>query len=422
MELIKLLQANKDVSDYRVSTTRRESYELFFVHRKLETVRSTATTDVDVTVYVDHDGKLGSSTFAVFDSMTEEEVAEKIASAAQRAKLIFNETWPLPDGREFEGELPSNLGDFEPKALAAKIADAVFDADDLEGGSINATEIFLYKDTLTVENSRGVKKTQVKRHAMIEAIPTWNEGDTSVELYESYTFTNFDPKEVTEEIRGKMREVRDRQHAQKPESRLSCGVVLKPKEIVQLLHVLTRDLSYTSAYGHQNLHKKGDSLQPESGCDKLTVTLRGQLPGDASSALFDADGTALTDAAVIENGVVTGGWGPVRFASYLGEKPTGDLRCAELAPGTLDMSSLTGPYLECVSLSGLQVDLYNDYIGGEIRLAYYHDGKEIKPVTGISMSGSLSGVLSSLRLSEKTASVDGYHGPDRALLQGMSVL
>ena len=43
--IIALLKENSLVSDYRLNTVKTESYEMFFVHRALETVRSTDTTD-----------------------------------------------------------------------------------------------------------------------------------------------------------------------------------------------------------------------------------------------------------------------------------------------------------------------------------------------------------------------------------------
>ena len=72
-------------------------------------------------------------------------------------------------------------------------------------------------------------------------------------------------------------------------------------------------------------------------------------------------------------------------------------------------------------MSGLQVDFFNDYIGGEIRLAYYCDGQKILPVTGISITGSLKKVLASIRLSHRIAVDDGYTGPDKAILTGMKI-
>ena len=66
IELIKaLLAADAGVSNYRINQVKTESTELFFVHQSLETVRATDTADVKVTVFVEHDGKLGDATFSV---------------------------------------------------------------------------------------------------------------------------------------------------------------------------------------------------------------------------------------------------------------------------------------------------------------------------------------------------------------------
>jgi len=98
------------------------------------------------------------------------------------------------------------------------------------------------------------------------------------------------------------------------------------------------------------------------------------------------------------------------------------LRCIQVAPGSACPKCLSAaPYLEVLSMSGLQVDFFNDYIGGEIRLAYYCDGGKLLPVTGISITGSLKQVLSSIRLSTETAVDNGYTGPAKAILQDMKI-
>ena len=53
---------------------------------------------------------------------------------------------------------------------------------------------------------------------MIEAIPTWNEGE-SVELYKAIYTSEFDFESIKSEIEAKMREVRDRGYAKAPETK-----------------------------------------------------------------------------------------------------------------------------------------------------------------------------------------------------------
>ncbi len=424
MTVKNLLEKNQHVNGWRITEKATLSYELFFVHQSLETVRATDTVSTSVTVYVDHDGAKGDSTFAVYQSMTEADIAAKIEAAVARAKLVSNQPYDLPEAGELSAELPTNMKDCDMKELGVKIADAVFAADTLPGGSINACEIFLYRDTVRVLNSRGVDKTQVTHRAMIEAIPTFTTEKESVELYEDYRFTQFDAAKITAEIAEKMQEVKARSEAVKPAVPMTVNVILRPHEISELISELAWDLNYASVYSHANLHHQGDDLQKDGKGDKLTLTLKAVVEGSEKSACFDDDGLALTDTCVIENGVVKNYFGASRFGQYLNvEKPSGSLRCAQVAPGTLPMADMKRqPCLDIVSMSGLQLDLYNDYIGGEIRLAYYFDGEKTVPVTGITMSAKLSEALSSMNLSTETGVSGEYDGPQRMLLKGIAVL
>ncbi len=424
IEMIKaLLDAADGISDYRIQVTTTDSNELFFVHKNLETVRSTDTTDIKVTVFVAHDDKLGDATFSVYASYDADKIKTEIENAKKKASLIDNETYPLPENEAASFESDSNFRNFEIPALAAEIADAVFAADSYDEGSINALEIFIYRDTVRVLNSRGIDKTEIKYRAMVEAIPTWNGKEESVELYECYNFTEFSRDTIREEIDGKMREVRDRLLAKKPEVKLDCPVVLPASELENLVWTLANELNYSKIYSHANAFSVGDDIQKEPTGDTLTVTMCGAVKGSVRSASFDSDGFTLIDTKVIENGKAVAAHGPVRYASYLGKEPTGALRCVHTACGTLSDAELAkAPYFKCVSMSGLQLDIYSDYIGGEVRLAYYFDGEKEIPVTGISISGKLSSALSSMRLSDTETIHEGYKGPKFALFTGVEIV
>lgn len=423
-DIISLLN-EAGLDGWRLSETAVESYELFFVHKDLETVRATDTVSAQVTVYVDHDGKRGDSSFAVYASMSEEDLRSRIRAAADRARLVFNEPYELPEGDTLDVSLPTNMDMSDMKALGRQIADAVFAADTVPGGSINACEIFLYRDTLRVRSSRGVDKTQRLCRVMIEAIPTFTTEKESVELYEDHRFTVFEPEKVTAEIARRMREVRDRSLAVKPQTPMMVNVLLRPQEIRDLLCCLAEDADYATVYSHANLHRMGDDLQPDCDGDRLTFSMKGILPGCEKSAYFDEDGARLRDACIVRRGMVESLHGSTRYGQYLGIKdPTGALPyCISAECGTLTVKETeSAPYIECASLSGLQVDLYSDYIGGEIRLAYYRDSDKRFPVTGITMSGRLSEVLRHLRLSDTFCREGAYEGPDLLMMKDMTVL
>lgn len=417
--VIKLLKANEAVSDYKINIHNKESYELFFVKGKLETLRCTDTCDKEVTVYADHGEFKGESQFFVYPSTTEAQLIALIEEAAAKAKLICNQNYQLPDAQEGSFTVESNFSDYDPADLAAIIAKTVFDANTIENASLNAVEVFINKHTETVCNSRGLHKTQVRYDAMVEAIPTYNGETQSVELYEQYNFSSLDEAALNREIAGKMAEVKARYEAAVPSQTLSCPVVLNIQEVSELVRSIARDLNYSSVYSHANLFKKGDAIQKEILGDRLGITMAGTVPGSVRSAAFDADGLTLGAVRIVDGGKAVSYYGSNRYGQYLGETPTGNLPCMEVDAGSAVMPEAES--LEVVSMSGLQVDPYNDYIGGEVRLAYHHIGGETRPVTGISISGRLSEVLSHIRLGKTTATFGGYHGPEKAYLSHMKI-
>ena len=136
--LIDILKGNERIRDWRVNEKKTISNESFFVHDRLETVRSTETIETSVTVYLRHDGSVGESTFKVYPSMTETELEDKIEKAIKRAALVFNEPYELPNGGKCDEVLPSDLSELSPKELGSEIAKAVFSAGKVENGGINA--------------------------------------------------------------------------------------------------------------------------------------------------------------------------------------------------------------------------------------------------------------------------------------------
>lgn len=420
--IIDILNKTVGITDWRINEVRTESNELFFVHKSLETVRATDTVRTDVTVYCEHDGALGSASFSVYASDDDSHISAKAERALAGARVISNRPFSLPEGEVGSYTSDSNFADYEPANLASEIASACFEADCIEGGSLNALEIFIYKDTTTLINSRGTRKAQVSWRAMAEAIPTYN-GEESVELYEQYNFTEFDRETVRAEIATKMAEVRDRYLAKKPETKLSCPIVLGAPELETLFWDLSQQLGFGQVYQHSNAFSVGDDVQKDPEGDRFTVTMCAAVKGSTMSAAFDSDGVTLEDRTVIENGKACALWGSTRYAQYLGERATGALGCIRVEGGTLTQDELRSqPYFRCASMSGLQLDIYNDYIGGEVRLAYYFDGEKEIPLTGISISGKLSEALAHVRLSRDITTHESYNGPACAVFGGIEIV
>ena len=420
--IIAQLNKNPLVTDYKINLAAKESYECFYVKGKLETVRCTDTCDTIVTVYADHDGFKGDSQFFVYASTTEDELSQLIESAAQKALLLDNAMYRLPENETGEFAVDSNFRDVPLSHLAEQIAQTIFAANTVENANLNSVEIFVNRHTDTVINSRGLHKTQVRYDAMVETIPTYNGETESVELYHQYNFSSLDLAQLGKEIGEKLQEVTARAAAVKPDFALDCQVILNKQELSELFESISHDLNFATVYAHAGLFHKGDDIQTAPTGDKITITMAGNLPGNIHAAAFDGDGMTLCDRTIVEDGKAVAYYGANRFGQYLEEVPTGNLGCLQVALGSACEHCLrAAPYLEVVSMSGLQVDFFNDYIGGEVRLAYYHDGEKRIPVTGISITGSLKQVLSSIRLSQDIAVFNGYQGPGKAILQDMKI-
>ena len=64
------------------------------------------------------------------------------------------------------------------------------------------------------------------------------------------------------------------------------------------------------------------------------------------------------------------------------------------------------PYLEIIQFSSFVMNPMTGDFGGEIRLAYYYDGKTVTPVTGGSITCNMQDSLSSMYFSRKTRQIN----------------
>ena len=95
----------------------------------------------------------------------------------------------------------------------------------------------------------------------------------------------------------------------------------------------------------------------------------------------------------------------------------------EVTGGTLSAEELRqGAFLEVVEFSDFQVSVLNGDIAGEIRLAYWHDGKgNVTAVSGGSVSGSLADLLSDMRFSKESRQYNNLRIPAVTRLNGATV-
>ena len=81
----------------------------------------------------------------------------------------------------------------------------------------------------------------------------------------------------------------------------------------------------------------------------------------------------------------------------------------------------SGNYLEAVEFSDFNVDPLTGDFAGEIRLAYWHDGEKVTPVSGGSVSGSLPELIKNVRLSKELKQYNNYLVPSVTRIENVTI-
>lgn len=425
-KIVKLLKENSEVTAYKVIENKSESVELFYVTDKLETNRVTDIKSYSVTVYHDFESFRGSSSFEVSLSHSDEEIVSAISKAVTRSKFAKNKFYELPKASdEALTEIPAPILNYSFKEVACKVADAIFKANVYKQGWINSCEIFVTKSQTTIVNSNGVDLTSTQANLYVEIIPTWAGEKEEVELYEILHTSSINYDEITQKIDEVMLNAKARAEAvQLPKELTNCNVIFQGGETAQFFNFFKSQLDYYNVYMHMNLFNVGDSVNDTTDADPIDITLKPYVEGAASAMSFDNDGCVLTPCHIIENSVCKQKHGNFGYGYYLKEEhPTGTYSNMEVKAGSQSIEEMKKePHILCVYFSGLQVDGYSGYYGGEVRLGFYFDGEKYTPVTGFSIAGNLHQDKNHFRYSKELQTVRGYRGPKYLLAKNVKII
>ncbi len=408
--IMKKLSAHENISDWLLTTTHTRRHEAFYVMHERETRRLVDTTTYEATVYrrfkKNGDSHMGSATFKIPSEADEKTLDSMIEDAAYAASLSKNKPYDLvtSDARKTFNEPP--LSD-APFSLLDEIATTFATKTD-KNTRFNAMECFHTETTIRIINSKGLDYDKTLRKVQVEAIPSYDGEAGNVELYRFFTYGSIDFEKITADAETAIEDVTARYHAQNKPDIEKSDIILRKDDAATLFRRLISDFSYAGVYRGGTEKKPGDPIQKDAKKDTLTIALVPSSQGDA----FDDDGVLLRPITVLEDGVLKNHYGSNQYAQYLGNKPSGRLNKLSVATGDTPVTSMRKDRtLEIVALSSIQIEPYSGYIGGEVRLALYHDGSKTIPVSGFSFSGNLDEMLARLTLSDATADTARYHGP-----------
>ncbi|MDD4000481.1 MAG: metallopeptidase TldD-related protein [Bacilli bacterium] len=420
-KIIKALKENQKVTDWLIDEVETISNQAFYVLQKLETIRKENTREYSVTVYHKHSSEkndyVGSSTFKISHKLSKNELTKMIEEAVFASSFIMNKTYELIKGdkkRTWKGDdcgIPSD-------ELIDKIAN-IFISESSSYAKFNSLEIFHTTTTNRLINSQGIDYKKTLNKVNVEAIPSYDGEKEKVELYQYYTYDKIDFDKIRNDAKDALKDVTMRVQAKKITERKKVDIILKDQEVIRFISSLISDYSYRDVYEQRTNKVIGDIIQKDAVLDLLTIS---KIPSSKADA-FDRDGIILKPKTILDKGVLVSYYGNNQYAQYLNIEPTGVMRKLKVKKGKTSKEKMRkGPHLEIIALSGIQIDMYSHYIGGEVRLAVYFDGVNYYPLSGFSFSGDIEDSLKKLVLSKEVIDTHNYQGPKYIKLFDMEII
>ncbi len=419
-KIVKALKKNELVSDYKIIDNTTSSHQGFFVLGKLETTRLVVTHEYNVTVYhrftEDDVTYIGESSFEISHLISTKELNQLINDALYSAKFVKNKDYQLVLGdkkKTFKGK----KYDEEPMTIINNIA-KIFNDQATDSVRFNALEVFVDENKISVINSQNVYLTKEISKIFVEAIPSYY-GKENVELYTPLHYSVVDYKKIESDAKQAILDVISRGNAIKLADLSKVDIILRENECQAFFNEVISFYSFGSVYAHMNDKNVGDMLQENPVADLITIN---KIP-ESKANCFDADGVIQTELKVVENGKLVSYYGDNKHASYLDLKPNGNTRMIKVLKGTTSFKQMTKkPHIEIIALSGIQIEAMSNYIGGEVRLALYFDGKNYTPVSGFSFSGSFKDCLNDITLSKEEVKTSKYQGPKYIKFNNLNVM
>lgn len=414
---IKEILKSEGIEKYLINKIEKSSSELFFIRKSLDTRREKNITNYDVTVFrdVEKDGSklLGSALISVYPTMTDKEIGERLKSAYFAAQFAANPYYELEKGDGTVKTVESASKSSEEAAAA--MAGALFSVDVHEDAFINSAEIFAENQHIRIVNSNGIDVSYNKFTVYGEFI-TQCTTEEDVELYYDFEYNEVNEKALAEKAEEGIKAARDRSSAQRSLKGGNYDVILSGESMATVFEYYIGKSNAAFIYAKYSDYKVGDELQgSDAKGEKLNLTLAATEP-------YSNQGIKMSDLVLTENGTLKAIHGTSRFAQYLGIKPTGPYSKIRLEAGTKSFDEMKkAPYLHIIKFSDFQMDNFTGHFGGEIRLAYHFDGKNVSKVTGGSVNGIITEAHKNFIFSKERYSDSHYEGPFAVRIENAAV-
>ncbi len=426
--LIKLLEQNQMVDEYKIISMDTQSTELFFIKDELQMNRGKTVNHIAVLVYKNFElnGKKfkGSSRVKIEPTMSEAEIEEKINQGALSAAFVKNEYYELADPTD---EQPTNgksiFSAGDPVEHMCNLIQSIYDEDRQNGAWINSCEFFLDINQVRIVNSKGVDVSFKSFRGEIELITESENEQESIELFNVLHFSDFDANWIKETIKNELHLAQLRANAVHLPMLKDIPVILTGTPVGEFFDFYLGHVSATMIYQQISTVKLGDLIQGEDiKGDKISLSVTPYLKNSIFSAAYDQEGILLKETELIDQGKVVALYARKRYADYLKIKPTGEIGNLVVAGGSKTADEiLSQPHLLVYKFSNFQMNNITGDFGGEIRLGVYFDGKNHMPVTLGSISANVHQVQKEMYLSKETLQNEKYLVPKYLELKDVAI-
>lgn len=418
MERLLEILKTSGLSDYAVNERTTISHQAFFIGQKLDQHRVSDVKHIELTVYVDADGKRGTAVKEIFPSESEEEIRKDIEAMKFNASLAMNPYFEIQaDNKYYEP-----LKDFNLLESFKNVVSAVQSINDTETEKINSYEVFVNQNYIHTVNSQGVDVSYNTVDEMIEIVINSIKNDHEVEVYQMIKCGGDQTVEnIVAEIKKTFKSANDRSNATAVKKMSDAKVLISGSDLVQFFRFFMMRSNTQMVYRRMSQVKIGDACQNGDDCDLITIDVKKTLPFSSKNRPYTADGVEANDFTLVKDG---------KYVSYNGDKTSSYYLSVEPNPvnnfvvsgGSKSTYELRSePYLEIVQFSSFDVDPMTGDFGGEFRLAYLYDGKTVTPVTAGSITCSMYTILDHIHFSKETVQFDSAVVPEVIEIKGVNV-
>lgn len=420
LETIIELLKQSGVHAWELNDVQTRGWEFYFIRHALDQHRAKNVEHIQIKVYqLLEEGKfMGSASAELPPTATAEEARKLIEDLAYRATLVKNRPYPLNPPKA--GQPMDEAVD--PAAIAGDFIRAMRSLPETEGEDVNSYEIFVSDKVRRFLNSEGVDLTERYPDSMIEVVVNARREGHEIELYRNFTSGSCDSEALTRDLGKAMAYGRDRLQTRPTPNLGTADVLFSGADACSIYEFFVERCNAAMVVRGLSDWAVGTPIAQDIRGDKVNVYARRTLPNSSRNRGFDAEGAPIRDTALLEESVPKEILGGRMFASYMGLENSFNPTNIEVSGGTKTEEELRrGPYLEAVEFSDFQVDAMTGDIFGEIRLAYWHDGETVTPVSGGSVSGSMLDFVKDLAMSVEQAQYDSMRIPALTLLKNVTV-